>query len=534
MFKLEGDPFFPSRWPSLAYQLPHLAEISISDSKIQAQQLHLLELSPVLRKIQLKFRRALKHFLEAIKDDATHFAHLEDLNIADSFGSIEFEAFSRLKSVSSLTALDLVSPGYSGSILDFLPPNLVSLCFISTNIGVVDFHLPRSLEVFKCTRGKNERIVGDLGDLPQGLRAFDFTCWTSKFSAEDIAKLPRGLTSLKAHIESSNPSELAVALPPLLQSFTNTAQPTGEFSEEHMKLLPRSLTYTNAIGIITRQHLEHLPPNLIRISAESSDLGIFSELPSKLQELTLFESSYIEVPDDKEARLTLPNTLTHLSCIASTRVERLILPECLVRLNMEHVPLTTALALLLPRKLESLTAGNCDPECLSTLPRGLKSLQLGEIGHKVLFTAAMAESFPRALGVLRFAVAHLEPVVLSILPTSLDTLYITAHTLDRIAVEKLNAPNLERLRFKLLHAKPGLGDAILAAAPRKLRALQLIPAGPPIMNDISKQSIDNLPRGLIILTIPDSPEVARLDVTPPHLHPALNIRCGSKWIRAQQ
>lgn len=414
VFRLKQDWFYVSSWPPLLRNFPQLTELSFLDASL-VQTPHLLETSSTLRKLELNFDKSLTYFLEALADGPSHFAHLETLYIDDPLGAIEFEPFSRLKTVSSLTSLDLSAPVYAGSILDFLPPNLVSLIYNTDRIGTMDFNFPRSLESFSCWLGDSCERFGDFADLPQGLRKFIFNSEIYSFPPSEIEKLPRGLTYLITAIAGSNPVEVLKALPPLIQTFIhNSLHET--YDMETCKHLPRSITHTNVIPDVTMENVALLPPNIVHARVKSSELAIIPKLPPKLVELYFEGELTATIPTEP---IALPNTLTKFNCVSSLMLERCILPESLLIVVSARTRFPTAQAQRLPPTLNSLNISSCDLECLPHLPRGLKSFHTGPIGDDAVLQADSVAAFPRALNSLTFGVKQLEPLAMSNFPVNL-------------------------------------------------------------------------------------------------------------------
>lgn len=525
-FRFEHETRLASRWPSLLRHLPHLTDLTIEERKLSLCP-RLLEASSVLRKINLSFDKALAGFLQAFAQAPSHFAHLEILTVDSELEPIDGETFKILKTVSSLTALDLSSPNYSGSTQDFVPPNLTSLTLNMDHIGTLDFKLPASLEHFQCWFGDVDSH-GDPGDLPPGLRYFCLNVEYINFSASDITKLPRNLTRLTAPMARIDPSALLTALPPRLKYLSSS---NGSFSipNEQLKLLPQTLTWVDLIEPATINSLPIPLPDLAYLQLASNDLNLISKLPPKLTHLRCNSTPIIPCEDGATA-LSLPTALETLWGCPAELLDHVTLPDCLKTVNVAVSLFTVAHALRLPQKLESLSVYRYDPESLANLPRALQTLYAGHINSPTELTSEAIRHLPPSIvSVFLISSGLQSDDALSLFPSTLTRLTLHLETMDVNTAVKMQLPNLVNLEFMLKRDRAALGDAIVLNLPRKLRSLRYSIREHQI-DEISLDSLKALPRGLVTLIIPHSAAIAALDVVPSHCPQHLNIHCGKKWI----
>lgn len=529
VFHLESDAIYVSKWPSLLHYLPHLTEITIIDQYLDYRP-NLSTLSPVLRKLVLHFDEALPRLLDAIAEEAS-FAHLEVLDIVDPVTDRDVP-LSRLKSLSSLSSLSLSQVAHGGSILDFVPPHLTFLEVRASHIDSLDFGFPQSLETFRGWIDECPK-VGDTAGLPQGLHTFQLTTWDAKLTAIDISKLPRNLTSLRTAADFSSPRDTLAALPPLLRTFYQDT--TFNCPKDLLQLLPRTLTSTNIIRSADAESVIFVPTGITQCTLLYPTPTNLPKLPPTLLHLQGFQIARAVPTPESSDRFSFPNTLKTLSGFPADLLDHHALPEGLLDLTIEQGPekLSAARALRLPQGLESLsTRCHMEPDSLLHLPQRLKKLEADL--STILFTAEIARQLPPTLTLLKLSHIRLEsPDLLSFLPSSLTTLMLSADSLDRVALSRLNTPHLRTLHLQLKHDEAGLGDAILTALPRRLLSMvyRVIDNQ---FEDITVVAINKLPPGLTRLSLPDSPQVLTLSTIPPHLHPNLVIQLSNTFISARK
>ena len=517
-----GDPLYVPRWPSLLCHLPNLSEMCIIDDKL-VNGPHLIHATPKLRTMTLCFESALVSFLNAIAPNTPHFSNLESLCIEDTSNLSVNETLCRLKTISSLTDLDLAILSYTGSILEFLPPKLLSLSFTANIISVIDFNVPRSLEKLIIALASSPK-VGDLADLPSGLLSFCFASEDYTMTLDHIATLPRGLTRLETELQFSDWKNLLAVIPPFLQEYRLFGA-NKHIPKEHFNLLPRSLTDTNILGNVTAESVKQLPPNISYISINSDAPSLLSNLPSKLKTLDRRLETPLEIPEDFNGRIALPCTLTRLTNFPVTILDYCTLPEGMLSISFLSTDvLTAAHARLLPRSLTRLMISEFEPEGLVYLPRPLRFAYLGAPGSTVGLTAVMIGNIPRSLKSLSLRVASIEAAAFEVMPTDLHDLTIHADTLDLGALGKLNTPNLRVLYIYLQLDAPGLLDDFLATIPRAVRLFRCN------MREMQFEvtSFDKIPAGLVTLSIPPdlSDKSRALPKLPTHAHPDLVINGG--------
>lgn len=526
MFLLEHDHRFAPKWPSLLRHFPHLTELAIQCGEIPQDPSALLG-APLLRELDLSINSSLMVFLNALSQSPSHFVHLAVLKINDPVGDIDFDSISRLKTLSSVTELNLNSPRYLGSTQDFVPPNLVSLSYFAQEIGTMDFNLPRSLEYFQSWDATISQ-PGDFADLPSGLRTFSFYSNVTSYGASDVAKLPRSLNYLDLALDDFT-SELLAALPPRLQSLHSSFG--TQVPSDLLKHLPQTLTSTNVIEPVTVETVDSVPPNIIFLTLATNDLKIFAKLPSKLRELECVGQPLGLYEND--GPISLPSTLVHISKLPAELLDHVTLPDGLKSLYVANSVFTAAHALRLPQSLTIFATVEYELESFANLPRGLASLTAEKPSSKGVIAGDHLRSLPPSLTSLTIAAKRLKSAhTLSLFPSTLVTLYLT---LDHLKVRSAKHLRTFRLSILTLHLKTdsaGLGDAILTHLPRTLQYLHYI-VKEPQFDDISLDSLQALPPMLLNLTLPHSSAIAALSVVPSCCPRKLNISSGNSWIPAR-
>ena len=526
LFRLHDDVLYVHRWPSLIQHLPHLTELRITDPRL-GNPPQTLQLTPALRQLMLYFNFALTLFLDAVALDPTNFQNLEDLCIEDTTTESQHEALGRLKTISSLTSLNVTFSTYNGSILDFLPPRLTKLVVNAADIGSLDFHLPESVEYFSADIGSSDNF-GDLGDLPSGLLSFDFAYEDFKFALEEIAALPRRLTALDTNVELDDFEGLLTSIPPSLRVL-KVATWRNYIPDTLIALLPRSLIYTDILSKITIETLKLVPPCINSLSLASNDLNIFANLPLALEKLVCYANHPLVGTLDGSDRLRLPGTLNHMEHVPVEILDYCTLPDGLLTLHFNESRLTVAHTLCLPSRLTKLAVPTFEPLCISHLPQSIRDLEIGKENAEFIFTADMARHLPSSLVHLSLLVSRVETGSLACLSSELTTLYITANYLDIGAIGTLNTPKMRFLGLTLKQDETGFTTDLLSNLPPRLRLMRYKVRNQQI-KDIARESLAKLPPGLTRLLLPESPSnrelrsyLDSLDPKPSHLHPDFRL-----------
>lgn len=528
-FDILGDPLFPSKWPSLVRHLAQLQEFRLNRSeltyRIPVTLVNCLDLPPTLRRLRLYCAGALKHFLDSLIASPRHYDMLERLYIATTDTSSAEEPLHLLKTLPSLTWLRIGRTGsYSGSLSDICPPNAIYLNLSMVNIYGIDFKLPQSLEHLALWIEDFTKI-GELGDLPSGLRLLKLDFMKShKFSLNEIARLPRGLTHLIAPADYSD--ELSTALPPYLE-VPYISRGMKRFTEASLQQLPRSITQLHRAPAITIGNVEFLPPNLKELFGTTIAYGtdVFAKLPSTMETISL--TSAPEMPYSPEIQLLAPHNLISLSGIKASLLDSLVLPPTLRTLNLtKGSSMTCERVLKLPRGLKYLSVPVYDSEIINYLPNALTRLHLGPFfGFEPTWnsiTSALAANLPQTLKHLDLFHTDFETSdILLLLPKGLTKLNLIIKTLEPAPLSRWNMPELRFLSLSVTDDSAGLIDALLVNAPRKLASLSYSVANQ-LFKDLSFVSLEKLPRGLTSLQLPEAPEFLYLATKAPSLPPDLD------------
>lgn len=533
-FDLTLDPLFRSKWPSIINKLPFLSDFYFHDhhqakGSVRLEDLQFeAPLSP--RTLRLEFEDSLRAFLKALKRSPSIFSTLSTLIIEGEQAELDTEGALALKSLSSLSTMDFSISSYSGSLLDFIPPNLTFLDMGIEYVADVPLKLPSSLLTFVCWIGDCDNF-GDVRDLPPSLTKFCFYSEFKDFSLEEISQLPTGLTSLtiKANFLSE---EYIKVLPPSLRTLKSCYD--DETPQDHqLKLFPRNLTKINSHPTITVENVEFLPPGLITLKLVSHDPALYPKLSPNLKSLQCLVGGD-NIPYNSLDRLILPKFLTSLTYFKAAQPSQCLLPETLKTFYFNGTTFTAEDTRSLPKGLEILTIPQCDPEAMRGLPQGLKLLRAGtyKSDRPTLITAELAAQLPRTLISLEMVSMELEsPQVIYNLPDGLDNLSLEIKFLDKSCNLSRAPSSLRTLSIYTKTYESGLAHSLITTLPRKILSFTTRIGGYAKLSDIGVEALQRLPPGLTSLNLPESDEIEKIISSPlPGYLPPLLKRfvCGNK------
>lgn len=502
------DPLFPIVWPKFIRHFHHLESFEVSrrftDIQISEWEPCIADLSPTLQKVTFCFDFDLTRFFEHVASVPEAFPQLKSIS-GPSYPRTE----SCLRVIRRCPQLSSISVPFRIQVLrpSDLPKHLVSVSLI---VGEVDLSkgifFPDSLETLSLEFWARVNKIWDfLPGLPVGLHSLLIrdTSRSVDPTPTDFALLPRSLKALRVPLFSPPSIALLEALPPNLtelnlltteDEYCTTDQALFWEREEcaALKSLPRTLTRT-FLGFPppTPETLPFFPPNLATVHPHTSgDMlchfprvkSVFlpaSSLPPKRKLLDSVTSLIL----GKELYYTehrLPLALTDLTLhsMASWSInESLELPETIRTLFLYGYTPHLLPFSKMPKHLTSLSIEaeelEIGPEECEALPRRMKHLKLG-------FKAELKSSTQ----------------CLSLLPPQLESLFLSALSLDVGSLKELPGSELRKLTLIFFKDPTGLlAHDICTSLPPKLASFtyQGDSRGG---NQLTDESLQNLPPGL--------------------------------------
>lgn len=463
-------------------------------------------ISAHLRKLALIFPSSLDFFYTLLTSGNHDFSGLEALQLLHSQGSTSMDLFgAEIAKLNNLRTLSLDVTEFCTFRPSHLPSTLTK-CFIKCFKVEWDNEKPYSglpplLESLKID---NEEFESYQMPLPRSLTSFIITCpyFCKRLGVADIRLLPPNLKIFSALIEKESHEEIFRALP---QSLTHLAlYDKGFILNDHLKLLPRSLTTAHARYFIDASTVAHIPPALTSLAPNSFvDGTLVGQLPRTLTELTVTGSLVGALPPKLKTLNLTPldasfkefPSLTDLSVSAMSDATLLSqLPTTLTRLVFYNYNLTlSGFFHALPRNLRYFTLSydqrevstHHDPEILQGLPPNLVELKLVYINFKATPDWSMLPKYLKKLQI-DFTIAR-DP------------------TVPQLGVHSFKEyRHLESLIFRIDADLKGLGDLIVSNLPPNITDVTYFPYFKPT-DTVSGFALKNLPRSLNYLEIPESP-----------------------------
>jgi hypothetical protein len=311
---------------------------------------------------------------------------------------------------------------------------------------------------------------------PKNLTYLDF--WSSRSHDLDLASLPENLTYLDGWFHKIKDTQLK---------------------------FPASLTYIDISMKANCDWIPTLPSGLIHCFIYIGDEDTITTIPNTSllpSNLTFLNMHIVHI--DRKFIEHLPRSLTHLqlrseNCFSEDNLA--YLPPNLRRLESLPDPIMPNIAKLLPRSL-TMVSQNVHISALPDMPLNFEKLRLSWTNELELEAALNA--FPPSLKKIPMPLnsIHLfqfNPRLVSLLPSTLDTLYVEKTSFDEDSMKAL-PQNLQRIATSYL--TPGFHAERLQLFPRNLTdmdisSLSLDQTPYPLPEESSKW----LPRGLLSLSI---------------------------------
>lgn len=479
-----------------------------------------IELSPHLQQLMISWRQSGHKLCDAFNHTLSSFQSLSALKLSASATPFQQGDAALLKTPPALTNLMIHFKSFDGSVSDILRPGLEKVTIQLDYIRILDFHFPSSLVAAVLTIESFEQ-VDESGDFPQALSWLSVSSRNYKTSTQLITKLPRSMTVL--HISSDDSLESILKAVPLSLMSLDIFNCREVMTVDLMKLMPRTLLRSflikNMQNDLSLELVEQLPPALIELDLVPNELRFLQKLPTGLQLLKLMPHAFTLPTGDTEC-VFLPKELKALTGLRSELIEFCALPESLEELSMIESTFQAQHARRLPSGLKSLRIRSLSLDFAPALPSRLKILQVWVHDAAWTLMTDHVMHLPRTLTNLSLATIQLESAeTLSHVPQGLQNLALNMKSVESEGLSPLGRSQLRILCLIVQQDRAGLGDEILTRLPASLVSLTYVTSS--VFKDITVDALKHLPRGLLTLTLPESPNIMTLAEKPAFLPPNL-------------
>lgn len=474
----------PTVWPSLVTSFPKMLTfqlIRVRGSSFQGSKQILMpmwsHLPETLKNIDLDYPNDCDDFI--VPRVLERFPLLESISCQEGmyYDDPDFNFSALRNACPKISSISFVGAGF---FVAYMPFELRSLTLDGDITKKFDHMLPETLTSVNL-RNFQEPLDSDVLDCIMEIPRLETLILQLKdhLHLEDLARLPKTVTTLKIPVSGALTAAVLQMLPPQLSTlYLDGAWIFGK----DIKYIPRSVTSTNILHVILPKEIPFLPPGLQDVDKCTVSTAVASLLPKAI-------TSALEL------QLTSKWSIPKSTFTPSQRLLRC--PSLPSNPDTEFPTTMTALEVNETDCIEDLPNGDC-----IELPATLRHLTLMKSRHMKLLTDDFLTQLPEQLISLDIA-AYVKDISFDLLPDTLTLFKLVCDTLPIGAVEELPA-SLTKLHLVMDHLEEGFSEDLLSNLPESLRMLHFETTHRTSDCKASNEDVMNLPKDISWISLPAS------------------------------